>query len=221
MSFIKNTYLFILLCLVMSTYVYAEDNNQEDNNQEDEIRYVTDELEITLHRSMSLSSEIIAQLKSGTPVRILKTNRDEGYVMIATKGEAEEKVGWMLESYLLNEPAGREQYQNLKKEYDKLKADFDTQVQQQTASLSTELKRIKNAAKRPLELQQENQRLKKILGQERAEVESIKQENREFKSIYKDRIWLITGAIIAIGSLIIGLILTKIPWQRRKSWGEI
>ena len=211
MTYIKNAYLIILLCLVFYSYAYAEDD----------IRYVTDELEITLHRSMSLSSEIIAQLKSGTPVRVLKINRDEGYVMVAAKEGEKEWVGWTLESYLLNEPTAREQYQNLKREYEKLKADFDAQVQQRTAKLSSELKQAKNAAKRPLELQEENQKLKKILAQERAEVESIKQENREFKSIYKDRVWLITGAVISIGSLILGLIITKIPWQRRKSWGEI
>ena len=87
---------------------------------------------------MSLSSEIVAQLKSGTPVRVLKTNRDEGYVMVATK---DEKVGWMLESYLVNEPAGRQKYESLKVEYDKLKAEFDLQVNQRTTKLSTELAR--------------------------------------------------------------------------------
>jgi SH3 domain protein len=184
----------------------------------DDIRYVTDELEITLHREMSLNSEIIAQLKSGTPVRILKTNRDEGYVMVATN---DEKVGWMLESFLINEPAGRQKYQSLKIEYDKLKADFDAQVQQRTASLSAELAQVKKTAKRPLELQQENQQLKKTLEEERAQVEEIKKENREFKSIHKDRQWYITGALTAIGSLALGLIITRIPWRRRKSWGEL
>jgi len=37
-----------------------------ENALAEDLRYVTDELEITLHRSMSLSSEIIAELKSGT-----------------------------------------------------------------------------------------------------------------------------------------------------------
>jgi len=198
------------LTLMLATYsasVWAE-----------EARYVTDELEITIHRNMSLNSEIVAQLKSGTPVRILKTNRDEGYVMVATK---DEKVGWMLESFLINEPAGRQQYESLKLEYDKLKAEFDLQVKQRTSKLSTELAQVKNAAKRPLELQQENQKLKKTLEQERAQVEEIKKENKQFKSIHKDRQWFVVGAITAIGSLVLGLIITRVPWRRRKSWGEL
>jgi len=184
----------------------------------EDVRYVTDELEITIHRNMSLNSTIVAQLKSGTPVRILKTNRDEGYVLVSTK---DEKVGWMLESFLLKEPAGRQQYESLKIEYDKLKADFDVQVQQRTANLSNELKQVKNVSKRPLELQKENQDLKQTLEQERAQVEEIKKENREFKSIHKDRQWFVMGALTAIGSLVLGLIITRIPWRRRKSWGEL
>lgn len=184
----------------------------------EDVRYVTDDLEITLHRSMSLSSDIVAQLKSGTPVRVLKTNRDEGYVMVATQNE---RVGWMLESYLMSEPAGREKYQSLKIEYDKLKADFNAQVKEQTSKLTTELAQIKKTAKRPLELQQENAKLKQTLEEERAAVAEIKRENREFKSIHKDRQWFATGAIIAIGSLVLGLIITRIPWRRRKSWGEL
>ena len=199
--------LLLMLMFVVSANAFAED-----------IRYVTDELEITLHRKMNLNSDIVAQLKSGTPVKILRTNRDEGYVLVATKDET---VGWMLESFLQNEPAGREQYQTLKQEYDKLKAEFDIQVQQRTASLSGELKQIKAISKRPLELEKENQRLKKTLAEERAQVEEIKLENKQFKSIHKDRQWFVIGALTAIGSLILGLIITRIPWRRRKSWGEL
>lgn len=190
----------------------------QDAMAAEDVRYVTDELEITVHRSMSLSSDIVMQLKSGTPVKVLKTNRDEGYVMVATQ---DERVGWMLESFLMQDPAGREQYQSLKIEYDKLKESFNTQVNERTTKLSTELARVKSAAKRPLELQQENQKLKQTLEEERAQVEEIKLENRQFKSIHKDRQWFATGAIIAIGSMVLGLIITRIPWRRRKSWGEL
>ncbi len=196
------------MLLLISSVVFSEEAE----------RYITDELEITLHRSMSLSSEIVAQLKSGTPVKVLQTKRDEGYVKISTR---DNKVGWMLESYLISEPASRQQLEALKKEYDLLKANFEAQVKERTAKLSSELSQVKYAAKRPLELQKENQKLKKIIEEERAEVITIKQENSEFKSIYKDRQWFITGAVTAIGSLVVGLLLTRVPWRRRKSWGEL
>ena len=149
---------------------------------------------------------------------MLKTNRDEGYVMVSTQ---DKKVGWMLEGFLINEPAGRERYETLKKEYDLLKANFDIQVKERTIKLSTELAQVKNSAKRPLELQQENQKLKKTLEEERAQVVDIKRENHEFKSIHKDRKWFVTGALTAISCLVLGLLLTRVPWRRRKSWGEL
>ena len=85
----RSTVLLMLALTVCSMGVLAED-----------VRYVTDELDITIHRNMSMNSEIVAQLKSGTPVKVLKTNRDEGYVMVSTQNK---KVGWMLESFLINE----------------------------------------------------------------------------------------------------------------------
>ena len=204
----KYTALYLFIFLILGAGIFAEDD----------IRYVTDEFEITVHRNMSLNSDVVAELKSGTPVKVLKANRDEGYVMVATGNE---KVGWMLESYLLDEPVGRQKYESLKKEYDQLRAEFDTQLQERTLKLSTELKQVKNISKRPLEIEKENQQLKDLLQKERDRTEIIKQENRAFKSIHKDRQWLVTGALIAIGSLVLGLVITKIPWRRRKSWGEL
>jgi len=205
----RKRYLIICALLLIA---YSPGSIAED------IRYVTDELEVTIHRSMSLSSDIVAQLKSGTAVKVLRSKSDEGYVMVAT---SDEKVGWMLESFLLNEPAAREQYQALKIEHEKLKKDFDLKLQEKTAALSSELSKVKSISKRPLELQKENQRLKNTLQEERAQVEMIKLENKQFKSIHKDRQWFVAGAITAIGSLLLGLIITRIPWRKRKGWGEL
>jgi len=207
MSHKSNSILYVLWLIIFTSSASAED-----------IRYVTDELEVTIHRSMSLSSDIVTQLKSGTPVKVIKSKSDEGYVMVAT---GDEKVGWMLESYLLTEPSAREQYQVLKVEYEKLKSDFDKQLEEKTATLSSELSKVKSISKRPLELQKENQYLKNTIEEERAQVEVIRQENKQFKSIHKDRQWFVAGALTAIGSLLLGLIITRIPWRKRKGWGEL
>lgn len=188
------------------------------NIQAEEIRYVTDQFEITLQKSKDPNSPVIARIKSGAPVEVQQAAGVDGYAKIST---FDNKVGWVLESLLMTEPGGRDQYLATKKEYEKLKSEFDLQVQQRTEKLSKELNQLKGIAKIPLQLQEENQRLKNTIEQERARFEDIKEENRDFKSIHKDRRWLITGAVISIGSLVLGLIITKIPWRRRKSWGEI
>lgn len=188
------------------------------NIQAQEIRYVTDQFEITLQKSKDPNSQIIARINSGAAVEVQQAAGVDGYAKVST---FDNKVGWVLESLLMKEPGGREQYLATKKEYEKLKSEFDSQVQQRTEKLSKELNQLKSIAKRPLQLQEENQRLKNTLEQERARFEDIKLENRDFKSIHKDRRWLITGAVISIGSLVLGLIIARIPWRRRKSWGEI
>ena len=188
------------------------------NGQNNQTLYVTDQFEITLHTSKDPNSKVITRLKSGVPVRILQEAGSDGYAKVST---SDNKVGWVLESFLMNQPSGRDKYNAIKKEYDKLKDEFDQQLKQRTSYLSKELERTKKVAKKPLQVQTENERLKKTLEQERKEVEVIKKENQEFKSIYKDRLWFITGAVIAIGSLVLGLVITRIPWRKRKSWGEV
>ncbi len=203
---------FLMLALCMSN-VQAEEIKQAE-----EIRYITDQFEIALQKSKDPNSQVIARIKSGAPVEVQQAAGVDGYAKIST---LDNKVGWVLESLLMTEPGGRHQYLVTKKEYEKLKTEFDSQVQLRTEKLSKELGQLKRIATRPLQLQEENQRLKDTLKQERAKFEDIKQENLEFKSIHKDRRWLITGAVISIGSLVLGLIITRIPWRRRKSWGEI
>jgi len=186
--------------------------------QDNETRYVTDQFEITLHTSKDPNSKVITRLKSGASVVILQEAGSDGYAKVST---LDNQTGWILQSFLMAQPSGRDQYREIKEKYDKLKAEFNTQVNKRTAKLSKELEQTKRVAKKPLLVQEENEQLKKTLEQERKEVEVMKKENQVFKSIYKDRIWFLTGAVVAIGSLVLGLIITRIPWRRRKRWGEV
>ena len=207
MDLVKNALMvFMLLCFIVIK-IHAQ-----------EIGYITDQFEITLQKSKNPNSQVVARLKSGAPVENLQEAGTDGYVKVST---FDNKVGWVLDSLLMEQPGGRDQHFAIKREYDTLKAEFDKQLKQRTEKLSTELEQLKQLSKRPLQLQEENQKLKNMLEDERARIEQIKIENQEFKSIHKDRQWLITGAMISIGSLILGLIITKIPWKRRKSWGEV
>lgn len=186
--------------------------------QENQTLYVTDQFEITLHTSKDPNSKVIKRLKSGDSVTLLQEAGSDGYAKVSTIGN---KKGWVLESFLMNQPSDRDRYRDIKKKYDKLMTEFEQEVTKRTAELSKELEETKRVASQPLIVQEENKRLKNILEQERKEVEVIKEENKIFKSIYKDRVWFITGAVIAISSLVLGLVITRIPWRRRKSWGEV
>ena len=52
-------------------------------------------------------------------------------------------------------------------------------------------------------------------------VRELAEESEILKSPYKDRQWFVTGAFVVAGSMILGIILTRIPWQRKKRWNEL
>jgi len=46
-------------------------------------------------------------------------------------------------------------------------------------------------------------------------------ESEVLKSPLKDRQWFVGGALVVIASMIFGIILTRIPWQRKKKWNQL
>ncbi|MEM7304697.1 MAG: TIGR04211 family SH3 domain-containing protein, partial [Pseudomonadota bacterium] len=115
----------------------------------------------------------------------------------------------------------RQQVAALQIKYDRLKENFDQQVEQEKQALRKEIARLENLAKKPLALQQENAALKLQLEEQKDDYLALVEESEILKSPYKDRQWFITGAFVVVGSMIFGIILTRIPWQRKKRWNEL
>jgi SH3 domain protein len=179
-------------------------------------RYVTDQFEIMMRTGQGNQFGIVRQLKSGTEVTVIEQNADYTQVRLSSGAE-----GWVLTRYLMDQPSGRDQVAALQLKYDQLKANFDQQVEQETQNLQKEIARLENLAKKPLELQQENAALKKQLEQQKENYLALAEESEILKSPYKDRQWFVTGAFVVAGSMIFGIILTRIPWQRKKRWNEL
>jgi SH3 domain protein len=87
--------------------------------------------------------------------------------------------------------------------------------------MGQEINRLQEIAKRPLELQRENDQLNAQLVQEKDRYERLAAETEVLKSPLKDRKWFVSGALVVIGSMIFGIILTRIPWQRKKKWNQL
>jgi SH3 domain protein len=179
-------------------------------------RYVTDQFEIMMRTGQGNQFGIVRQLKSGTEVTVIEQNADYTQVRLSSGAE-----GWVLTRYLMDQPSGRDQVAALQLKYDQLKANFDQQVEQETQNLQKEIARLENLAKKPLELQQENAALKKQLEQQKENYLALAEESEVLKSPYKDRQWFVTGAFVVAASMIFGIILTRIPWQRKKRWNEL
>ena len=179
-------------------------------------KYVTDEFEIMLRTGQSTQHEIRRQVKSGTPLVVLQES--DGYTNVRMPNGVE---GWVLSRYLMDQPSGRDRLAALQKRHEKLKTKFDEAVAEEKAAMEKEIARLKEIAKRPLELQRENDQLKARLVQEQERYDKLATESEILKSPLKDRQWFVSGALVVIGSMIFGIILTRIPWQRKKKWNQL
>ncbi len=179
-------------------------------------KYVTDEFEIMLRTGQSTRHEIKRQLISGTPLEVLQES--EGYTRVRLQNGVE---GWVLSRYLMDEPSGRDRLAALEQRHEKLKNKFHQAVTEEKASMQKEIQSLKDIAKRPLELQRENDQLKAQLVQEKDRYDKLAAESEVLKSPLKDREWFTRGALLVFASMIFGIILTRIPWQRKKKWNQL
>ena len=131
-------------------------------------KYVSDEFEIMLRTGQSTQHEIRRQLKSGTPLEVLQEG--EGYTQVRLQNGIE---GWVLSRYIIDQPSGRDRLAALERRHEKLKNKFDQAVAEEKASMEKEIARLKEIAKRPLELQRENDQLKAQLAEEKSRYDML------------------------------------------------
>lgn len=181
-----------------------------------ETRYVTDEFHIMLRSGQSVQHEIIRQLKSGTALTVLQSNPDYTQVRLPSGQQ-----GWVLTRYLMAQPSGRDRLTSLQKKYDDLKNNFDAKLEQEKQSMQERIAELEELAKRPLQLSRDKEALKIELQQERDRYQQLARETEVLKSPHKDRQWFMLGAMVAIGSLILGIIVTMLPKGKKKRWNQL
>lgn len=217
----KKMCLLLWIALATSTMAHAQ------------TQYVSDELEITMRTGPANDRKIVAVLKSGTAVEVLDVDRDNDYSRVRTAGG---KEGWVLSRYLMDDASAREQLvaatrqvtdlqrqnTNLQQELtqiDQLQASVDS-LKRENTGLSTELDEIRKAAADTLSINEENKSLKEAISNLIREKDSIEQENITLKDNTEQQ-WFIRGAGVVLAGIVIGLIIPKIRWRRRRGWGEL
>ncbi len=201
-----------------------------------ETRYVTDEFKVTLRTGGSTSNNILSMLKSGQAVQLIEQDNETKYSLIETKNG---KKGYVLSRFLDNQPSGRELYKKLKitskqqKETIKsLKNDLnqvkqtnlDLRNQANTLSLqlsttSDELKQLKISTKDTIKIIAQNNDQQTLIQTLEEEKATLLAENNEFKdSTAMD--WFIRGSGVSLLAFLIGIIVTRIKWQKRDSWNN-
>ena len=217
---------FICLLSVVAGHVHAQTE-----------RYVTDSLRLEARQGPSTTHRISHMLSSGARVTVLEDDTETGYSRVTLDDGSEV---WILTRFLMDEPAARarlvQTQENLSEEHEKardLASQLETlgrtadEIEQSRSALATdkkllqtELAQIKQAAADTLAIQERNQSLDKQLEVVSTDLDAAKQRNRALKE-RSERDWFIAGAGVLLGGIIIGLVIPKIRWKRRRGWGEL
>jgi len=196
--------------------------------------WVSDEFEITLRSGPSTSNAIQLMLGSGTQLEVLERDPEAGYSRVSTLAGTE---GWVLTRYLMNERSAREQLETLtseltnansrgtsmgsqlaaiKGEYDAANSRIDA-LEREKAAAENELAQIKRTAANVLGINEQNQSLMDQLATSQIRADTLEQENRRLAS-QSTRYWFLSGGLLLLVGVILGIWLPRIRMQRRSGY---
>ena len=199
--------------------------------------YVSDQLNVPLRSGASNGHRIVKFLKSGTTLTVLSASDDNKFIEVEVSGG---KTGWIETKNVMDVASGRARLavsnkkltkvkeenkelkntvSTLKSEIRQLKKDKGSLQSKQT-NLSNSLDDLKITAANPFALSKKNRQLKKDLDKAEDRAAMLDKDNQSLRSNVMQE-WFIIGGAVSLGSLIVGLILTRINWRRKKdSWGD-
>lgn len=200
-----------------------------------ETRYVVDNLIITMRSGQSTQHQILRTWPSNTALEILETG--EKYSKARGPDGTE---GWVLNQYITDKPTAKLLLATANKELSKAKSENQqlktelSALQNKEGNLSKqqrelsrenkkqadELTHLRRVAAKPLQLENENQRLKKELLNLESQHELLLQEN-QMLSDSSDREWFINGAITVFFSVLLGVFLPNLRRRKKSSWGAL
>lgn len=196
--------------------------------------WVSDQFEITLRSGPSTSNAIQLMVDSGLRLEVLERDAESGYSRVRTPGGTE---GWVLSRYLMSEPSAREQLEKLtsqltnatsrgssldsqmkavKSEYDSANKQI-AKLEREKAAVEKELSEIQRTAANVLAINDQNKSLMDQLAAAQIRGDTLEQENRQLSG-QSTRYWFMTGALVLLVGVILGIWLPRIRWQRRSRY---
>jgi len=193
--------------------------------------WVSDQFEVMLRTGPSINYAIERMLPSGTALEVLERDDESGYARVRTATGSE---GWVLTRYLMNEASAREQLaaltnrltnantqgSSLTSQLDAVRSEYTAAARQiatlerDKGRLEQELADVKRTAANVLSINDQNKSLREQLATAEIEVATIEQQNRELTG-QTTRYWFITGALVLVVGMVLGIWLPRIRWQRR------
>lgn len=196
--------------------------------------WISDVFEVTLRTGPSTSNAIQLMLESGTELDVLEADDGSGYARVRTNAGTE---GWVLSRYLMAEPSAREQLTRLTEQLTNATADGSSLESQLAAirtqyndatrtiaglerdksNLQSELEEIKRTAANTLAIDSQNKNLQQQLTDAEISVSVLEQEKEQLSS-QSNRSWFITGSMVLLGGILLGLILPRMKFQKKSRY---
>ncbi len=195
-------------------------------------RYVSDEFQVPVREEPRKDSRVVSLISSGTEVQVLDEGF-QGFSLVRAQGIE----GWVRTQDLMDIPSGRarlaaaekrfeerrlalerreEEVKELRARVEDLEQRNET-LEHQSQELTDELETLRKRTAKPLATEQENRRLEQALQQERETVRRLLDENDALKA-QALRDWFLIGVAVALGSLLLGVLIARIPWRKQRSW---
>jgi SH3 domain protein len=143
----------------------------------------------------------------------------------------------VLSRYLMREPSAREQLARLtgqltdateagstmSEQLDAVRGQYNNAnnriavLEREKQSLERELAEIKSTAANVLAIDKQNKDLRDDLASAQIEVSTLEQQNRELTA-QSTRYWFMSGGLVLVVGIILGLWLPRIRWQKRSRY---
>ncbi|NIA27072.1 MAG: TIGR04211 family SH3 domain-containing protein [Desulfobulbaceae bacterium] len=196
--------------------------------------WISDQFEVMLRTGPSTGNAIERMLPSGTGLEVVERDDESGYSRVRTAAGTE---GWVLTRYLMGEPSAREQLTTLTGrltnanaegstltsqlgalagEYDSAKRQIAS-LEREKQQLEKELAEIKRTAANVLTINTQNQDLREQLNSAEIAAATLEQQNRELSG-QTTRYWFMTGALVLVVGMVLGIWLPRVRWQRRSRY---
>jgi len=219
----------VVLTALLSAYIagpaYAAD-----------VKYITDEFEVTMRSGTSTSNSIVRMLGSGDAVTVLEEDLASQYSLVETD---DNKKGYVLSRFLMDIPAARQRVQELKVSFEQQRTRIDEQTneigelnqlltreqndnQALTKTLQAseqELSEVRSAAQDTLNILEQNKQLQTVVDQLREEKAQLTDVNAELNDSTKLD-WFVRGGAVCLIAFVVGILVTRIRWKKQDSWGS-
>jgi SH3 domain protein len=162
-------------------------------------------------------------IRSGSAVEVLQEDRQKGYTKIRVPGGGE---GWILSRYLTDSPIGAEQLvaatqrvDQLTRENKELTVERDRYMKE-ADTLAENLERLKALSSNALSLEETNKQLRSTTIRDQETIERLQAENAVLASS-STRDWFIAGGGVLAFGILLGVVVPRIRWRRRRSWSDL